>query len=117
MARAEKYRLQLELYNYFKQRLDIIISQIGLKNLPKMGLYVTETSNIGTYCNRIIGHAIALQNEVGYGKILDTLPRNNSAVDVDNLFQSYRTSSYKNVFTRIVALIDNYINECKDKNK
>ena len=118
LARAEKYRLQLELCNYFNQQLERLSNNILVTNPSLSAEYIRESRIIiEKFKKPITEYLLFLKAQNSNNPVVQTyVERNSIPTEMNSLAQQYKETSYENEFIRTVKLIDNYINKCKDKN-
>lgn len=110
LARAEKYRLQLELCNYFVQQLEIAKNNVILKRPLLGGLCIQESATILTLKRQILNNLVLLQQlNVNHPKVFAFVERNSNPIGIKDLVQLYKGTLYMKDLLHCINLIDNHL--------
>lgn len=119
LAKAEKYRMQLELCNYFNQQLECLSRKVLITNPILSAEYKKESCFVIEKLKKpITEYLLFVQAQNPYNLIIQScVERNVMLTDMKDLTKQYEGCPNIDDFTHVVALIDTYISRCKNKNK
>lgn len=110
LARVEKYRLQLELCNYFIQQLEIAKNNVILQKPLLGGLCIQESATILTFKRQILNNLVLLrQLNVDQPKVFAYVERNSISIDRKDLMQLYEGNLHERDLLHCINLIDNHL--------
>lgn len=108
--KAELCRLKRELFYYFLQKLEETKKGKDVLDLKFGGIYYMESLTVHEELKNLdIAAIVMLQQSLKTKEVIDPMPRNQNATDLNALKESYEDTLYKDAFIECVTVIDNHI--------